>query len=179
MVVSQWKFVEKSEETDILAAGGAFLFAGAQDPSRSELEILRRVEDRWQVFNIPLPRCTYGRMIQQRWHPLGVYHATGILADNPRRPDRPAWFAVPESRRCERSSCRFFLSDLARSADFNLFELVQAFCTADNRRRARAYLQIVQHHGAKKFDCSPREFTDPQCVENRYRNRPYVGHSVI
>ena len=131
-----WKFVGNIGDKSPLDHGGFFIYVdetGVYPPEAEVVELDDESDDpHYTVYRFPLERCTY---------------IDGILSDNPHRPDYPAWFAFPD--------VSSDLSDVCKSMDISLDDLVKLLCSDDPKQLALGYNLIGQYHGLINFDDQP------------------------
>lgn len=157
-----WVLVAQLGDVNPLDCGGYWVLrdtTGAY-PEEAELLVVDESDENSSVtaYRFILERCTY---------------VNGILSDNQFHPDHPAWFAAPESRRKERPQDTCYLSNVASSAGRDEEELIADLCSEDAVRRAMAYRDIADYHGAHEFDQYPLTLTRQE-AERRYAQPQYV-----
>lgn len=181
----QWKIIANLGDANPIDHGGTFVFVDETNVHTPQIEVLESVggetedeynehdelisegNEKWVVYRFDIDQCTYGKMVNGKWQPLNHYDEEGILSDNQFHPDYPAWFAEPESQRSEVPQ-DFYLSSVAKYVDFDLYDLIKAFCSNDPLERAVAYKAVADYHGINNIDSYPLTFDSRKEVEKRY-----------
>jgi hypothetical protein len=154
----RWKFVANLGDRNPLEEGGYFVYVdetGVYTAEAERLEISKCETAAgdlatYEVYRFSLERCTY---------------VNGILSDNKFHPNKPAWWAKPESERAEYPYHTTYLENMLVYTDQPLEEVVKSFCSEDPVERARAYELVGFYHGWINLDSYPIELTYEEALE--------------
>lgn len=162
-----WKLVGNLGDVNPLDYGGFFVYVDTTGVYPPEVEVLQVDENEqdednndnghWTVYRFILEPCTF-----INW----------VLSDNRSHPDKPAWFATPESRKLDRPQDTCYFSGLCQFCDIEPEELVRLFCSDDPLERAQAWRTVGDYHGYDELDPDPLEFTSKLEVKMRYLEIP-------
>lgn len=169
----EWKFVQNLGDASPLEHGGMFLYHDTTGQYPDELEKLemtkatasrcsaRDADDpkaRWEVHRITLDRL---KLVRHRQLDMDLEANRAYLVPYSYKADWPhplhryeEWFAKD-------------LGSVASSFGTTRQKLVRAFCSADGRERAWAYMAVADHDGWANFDGYPLKLTRAE-VETRY-----------
>ena len=143
----QWKFLVNLGDLNPLEHDGYFIYVDETGVYQPEAEYVAVEEDpdypnreRLVAYRFILEPCTY---------------INGILSDNKFHPDKPAWFAKPESERASRPQDTTYLKNLSLCQDIGEEELISLFCSDDPRQRALAWRAVGDHYGYENLDSYP------------------------
>jgi hypothetical protein len=151
----KWKLVANLGDVNPLDYGGYFVLVdetGVYCPEGEWLDPPVEGCETYTVRRFILDQCIYS-------------HSTGILSDNRFHPESPAWFATPELHKLVRPQDSTYLTNLAKSYDMEVDELVGLFCSYDPIRRAEAYRMVGEYHGWENLDDYPLELSHDEAIE--------------
>jgi hypothetical protein len=119
------------------------------------------------------PECTWIEAGESEDDPVRVYRfilepctfINGILSDNRFHPDKPAWFAKPESERKPGVNSTTWLKGLADQFNESVEEFAQHFLSDDIQERAGAWMEVGHYHGFDNLDSYPLTMSPDECRE--------------
>lgn len=142
----KWRYVANLGDASPLDYGGLFVYEDETGVYAPECERLERDSDDDSGFTVhrwSLDKCTF---------------INGVLSDNKFHPDKPAWFAKPESEKVNRPQDTTYLSNVEEYVGSET-DLTQDFCSDDILVRARAYESVGSYHGFVNLDSYPLKLT--------------------
>lgn len=149
----QWKTVCTIGDVDPVDYSGGIVQVdetGVYDPECTWIEAGESENDPVTVYRFILEPCTF---------------VNGILSDNRFHPDKPAWFAKPESERARRPQDTTYLKSLADQFNESVETFARHFLSEDIRERAFAWLEVGQYHGMENLDSYPLTMSPDECRE--------------
>lgn len=155
-----WKCIAQLGDATPLDYGGYWIFVdttGVYPPEAEYLIAGETASESSMSYRFSLDACTF------YW---------GILSDNKYHPEMSAWFAKPEWERLNRPQDTTYLTDVCRSMDCELIELIGMFVSDNPIKRADAYRTIGDYHGWENFDSYPLTMTEDE-KNSRYADPVY------
>ncbi len=149
----KWKLIAQLGDANPLEYGGYFIYQDETGVYVEEGEVLLTPDEEdgeHIVSRFSLEKCTF---------------INGILSDNKFHPDKPAWFAKPESERKERPQDTTYLSNVAEFVGLDYDDFVESFCSDDSRARALAYQAVGEYHGFANLDSDPLTLTRSEAFD--------------
>ena len=141
----KWKLAANLGDVNPVDYGGLFVFTdetGVYPPEMARLEPPADDDDSgvWELLRVTLDRCTDSMNGDRR-----------IISDNKYHPEMQAWFGFRDADRPQ-DSC---ITDVARSSDIALDDLIGLLCSDDPLRLAEGYRAILDYHGWDNGDAYP------------------------
>lgn len=125
-----WRMVANLGDVDPIEHDGFFVYTDRRGIYPPEAEVLVRLDTEptsWQTYRFALESCTY---------------IDGVLSDNALHPDTAVWFADR-------------LSDVARSVDMPLPDMLNGFTSEDPIARAWCWRAVGDYFGYENLDSYP------------------------